>query len=101
MLTKLLTMLGLVVGPQTIELPLGAVYIPPATSGKGVKVVKKEPTVILPKVLFPNPLDKKPIIEPPEFFFAPIEVDINVTQVTDTFSIPDSKLDKPVVISAP
>ncbi len=94
MIAKLLTILGLITGQPKDELPYGVVYIPPAESGKGAKVV-------ILKRLFPNPLDKIPIIEPPEFFFPPIEKDPPVTQVTDTFSIPDPELDEPVVISAP
>lgn len=95
MLSKLLAMLSLVFGPSEDEkLPLGTVYIPPATSGKGAKVV-------IPKVLFPNPLEKVPIIEPPEFFFPPIEIDTSVTPVQDTFSPTTAELEEPVVISEP
>lgn len=94
MITKLIAMVALVFGPPKDELPYGVVYIPPAKSGKGAKVV-------IIKEFFPNPLDKVPIIEPPEFFFPPIEHDPPVTQVTDTFSIPSAELEEPVVISAP
>ena len=51
-------MIALVFGPSPDKLPPGTVYIPPATSGKGAKVV------VLPKKLFPNPLDKVPIDTP-------------------------------------
>ena len=95
MITKLIAMIALVFGPSPDKLPPGTVYIPPATSGKGAKVV------VLPKKLFPNPLDKVPIDTPPEFFFPPIEIDPPVTQVQDTFSIPSAELEEPVVISAP
>ena len=92
MISKLLAMLSLVFGPDADKLPPGTVYIPPAKSGKGVKV---------PEVLFPNPLDKIPIIEPREFFFPPLEPHDPVTQVTDRFTIPDPELEEPVTISNP
>ena len=94
MLTKLLTILGLIVGQPKDKLPYGVVYVPPAKAGKGAKVV------IIKRRVY-NPLDKIPLIEPPEFYYPPLEIDPPVTQVADTFFIPDPELDEPAVISAP
>ncbi len=95
MIAKLLTILGLIVGQPKDELPYGVVYIPPAKEGKGAKVV-------IVKELFPNPLDKVPIIEPPEFFFPPIEDDTPVTEVQDSFKLEiEDYFPAFVVISAP
>jgi len=84
MIAKILYLIGLAFGPSPDKLPPGTVYIPPATSGKGAKVV-------IPKNLFPNPLDKVPIDTPPEFFFPPLEPDPKVTPVPATFYIPTNK----------
>ena len=58
MIAKILYLIGLAFGPSPDKLPPGTVYIPPATSGKGAKGAK----VVIPKNLFPNPLDKGSII---------------------------------------
>jgi len=95
MIAKLLTLLGLAFGPSADKLPPGTIYIPPATSGKGAKVV-------IPKVLFPNPLNKVPIDTPPEFFFPPIEDDTPVTEVQDSFKLEIEEYEPAFgVISAP
>jgi hypothetical protein len=82
-------MVALVFGPPKDELPYGVVYIPPATSGKGAKVV------VLPKKLFPNPLDKVPIDTPPEFFFPPLSSffhQLRLTHLLHRFRIPSQYL---------
>lgn len=96
MIAKLLTILGLIVGQPKDELPYGVVIIPPAKEGKGAKVV-------IVKELFPNPLDKVPIIEPPVFFYPPIEDDTPVTELgSSAFKLEiEDYFPEFVVISAP